>query len=175
MTTALTIEPEVIQNPTQTLTLTLEQAQHLYTELNQIHFANTLPACAIELSHRLTRTAGKIWPRAKLMRLSIPYHSHYGIEELKHTILHEMVHLWLHEQGLPNGHTPLFRQKLSELGSLERVHALPMPACPYRYLYRCPTCAYEIRTRRRISSSCGKCDTSYNPRHCFRLVQKLTP
>jgi predicted SprT family Zn-dependent metalloprotease len=107
------------------------------------------------------------------MRLSVSYHEHYGPEELRNTILHEMIHLWLYEQKLPSGHTPLFRQKLEEVGLGGRVRALPVPPRPYKYLYSCPTCRRELRTRRKINSSCGHCDTVYNPRHKFKLVRLL--
>lgn len=166
---SLNILPELTADNTANLKL----AQSLYAQMNQLHFSGQLPGCQIEFSTRLVRTAGKIWPKQHLMRLSLPYHRHHGVAELGSTILHEMIHLWLHEQGLPSGHTPLFRQKLVEVGMSNRVHALPMPARPYKYLYACPTCHEEIKTRRLINSSCGKCDKVYNPRHRFYLLQKL--
>ncbi len=78
--------------------VSLELALNLYRELNQEFFEGKLPLCKIEFSTRLSRTAGKIWPKSRRIRLSIPYHSHYGLEELRNTILHEMIHLWLFEQ-----------------------------------------------------------------------------
>jgi predicted SprT family Zn-dependent metalloprotease len=156
-----------------TIPITQALAEELYTGLNQHHFRGSLPACRIELSARLTRTAGKIWPRTRLIRLSRSYHELYGATELSNTILHEMIHLWLHEQNLPSGHTPLFRQKLKEVGLDNRLKALPVPPRPYRYLYRCPTCRYEIQTRRKINSSCGQCDRIYNPRYRFKLIEQL--
>ncbi len=152
------------------LIINAELVQTLYREMNQQHFEGKLPDCRIELSRKLVRTAGKIWPRTRLMRLSLTYHEQYGQLELSNTILHEMIHLWLFEQGLPSGHTPRFRQKLIEVGLGERMRALPVPPRPYRYLYRCPTCRQELQTRRKINSSCGKCDRVYNPIHKFRLI-----
>ena len=153
--------------------ISLALAQSFYNKLNQQHFEGKLPPCQLELSRRLVRTAGKIWPKVRLIRLSLPYHEQYGLTELSNTILHEMIHLWLYEQGLPSGHTDRFRQKLAEVGLGERIRALPVPPRPYRYLYRCPTCRREIQTRRKINSSCGECDTVYNPRHKFKLVSQL--
>ena len=153
--------------------ITLELAYRLYDQLNGQHFGGQLPVCTIELSSRLIRTAGKIWPKQRRLRLSLAYHQRYGLEELANTILHEMVHLWLHEQGLASGHTPLFRQKMAELGLSNRIHALPMPPSPYKYVYVCPTCLRETNTRRQIRSSCGCCDKKYNPQHRLRLVKKL--
>ena len=37
-------------------------------------------------------------------------------EELPETIAHELVHIYLSENGRPNGHTDQFRQKMNELG-----------------------------------------------------------
>ncbi|HEX2912552.1 MAG TPA: SprT-like domain-containing protein [Chloroflexia bacterium] len=159
--------------PTIKVPITQELIEKLYNSLNLQHFGGTLPACRLELSRRLVRTAGKIWPRARLIRLSVTYHERYGQEELSNTILHEMIHLWLYEQGLPSGHTERFREKLAEVGLEGRVRALPVPPRPYRYLYRCPTCSQEFKTRRKINSSCGKCDSKYNPHHRFKLVKHL--
>lgn len=152
--------------------ISLPEVEALYQKLNQEHFGGKLPLCHLELSRKLTRTAGKIWPRRHLIRISISYHEYYGLEELSNTILHEMVHLWLHEQGLPSGHTARFRQKLAEVGLHDRLKALPMPSRPYKYLYECPVCNAEFKTRRKINGSCGKCATSYNS--TFHLVLRET-
>ena len=151
--------------------ITSALVERLYDSLNWQHFGGALPACRLELSRRLVRTAGKVWPRLRLIRLSLPYHERYGLEELSNTLLHEMIHLWLHEQGLPSGHTDRFRQKLREVGLPDRLRALPVPPRPYRYLYHCPNCRQELKTRRKINSSCGLCDKTYNPNFKFKLVQ----
>lgn len=166
---------EKIVNRAEQQEVNLQLAQRLYAELNQRHFEGKLPPCQLELSARLIRTAGKIWPKTRLMRLSLPYHQHYGPDELHNTILHEMIHLWLYEQKLPSGHTPLFRRKLEEVGLGGRTRALPIPARPYKYVYACPTCCCEVYTRRKIHSSCGRCDTEYNPRHQFKMIRQLSP
>jgi predicted SprT family Zn-dependent metalloprotease len=159
-------------NNTETAPLGVELAQSFYQNLNQQHFDGSLPPCQLEFSRRLVRTAAKIWPSERLIRLSLSYHQYYGQVELENTLLHEMIHLWLHEQGLPSGHTSRFRQKLAEVGISDRMRALPIPPRPYRYLYRCPTCQREVKTRRKINSSCGHCDKVYNPHHRFKLIQK---
>lgn len=170
MTQAANLNPTDLSAP-----ITTQLAQEFYNELNWQHFEGKLPGCRLEISARLTRTAGKIWPRLRLMRLSRSYHELYGTAELANTILHEMIHLWLHEQGLPSGHTALFRQKLRQVGLDDRLRALPVPPRPFRYLYRCPTCRTEVQTRRKINSSCGRCDRVYNPHHRFKLVRQLEP
>lgn len=155
--------------------ITVELIQKLYAELNEQHFEAKLPPCRLELSRRLVRTAGKIWPRARLIRLSFSYHEQYGLTELANTLLHEMIHLWLYEQGLPSGHNDRFHQKMNEVGLSDRIKALPIPPRPYRYLYCCPTCLQEVQTRRKINSSCGKCDKVYNPQHHFKLLGETKP
>ncbi|MEK7839247.1 MAG: SprT-like domain-containing protein, partial [candidate division NC10 bacterium] len=40
----------------------------------------------------------------------------HGWEEAAHTLLHEMVHLWQHENGIEVDHGPRFRRKASEVG-----------------------------------------------------------
>lgn len=132
-----------------------------------------LPACAIEFSARMTRTAG--WVRYQDLRIqvSIPYVRRHGLDELVTTLIHEMVHLWLHVRGRPRGHTKEFRAKLVACGLENRIHALPMPPTGARYLYVCPGCRRERYARRKLRSSCGHCDRVYNPTFRFQLQAVL--
>lgn len=41
---------------------------------------------------------------------------HHGMADAELTLLHEMVHQWQHESGLPLGHGPAFRDKAREVG-----------------------------------------------------------
>ena len=44
-----------------------------------------------------------------------------GVREALHTLLHEMVHQWQDENGLPLDHGPAFRKKAREVGVVPRA------------------------------------------------------
>ena len=46
----------------------------------------------------------------------------HGWDEAAHTLLHEMVHQWQAEAGLPVDHGPTFRRKAREVGVEPRAH-----------------------------------------------------
>src|SRR5687768_3219785 len=88
----------------------------LYDELNQSYFDNILPPCRMVWSRRLTRAAGNIDVRRKVIKLSVPLliesfqnGSLFGATfpicgvacdsseaALREILKHEMIHLWLH-------------------------------------------------------------------------------
>jgi predicted SprT family Zn-dependent metalloprotease len=67
---------------------------------------------------------------------------------LEDTMGHEMIHYWLWCRGKPYGHTSQFYAKMREMG-VSRFHTLHTPGSP-RHVYKCPECAREFRTKRRI-------------------------
>ena len=46
-------------------------------------------------------------------------------EEVEHTLLHEMVHQWQAESGLPVDHGPLFREKARQVGVVPGAKRAP--------------------------------------------------
>jgi hypothetical protein len=112
----------------------------LYEKFNLHYFGAALPYCPIIWSRQLTRTAGNIDVFTPKMKLSYPLlveafepkglfrpefeicgvrcdSSQRAIEEI---VKHEMIHLWLHEQGLPSGHTAEVRAKARQMGQPKR-------------------------------------------------------
>ena len=156
----------------------------LYDELNQLYFEGVLPPCHLVWSRRLTRTAGTIDVRRKIIRLSVPlliesFHTNSlfvptfqicGVPcdspatALREILKHEMIHLWLHVRGLPSGHTHEFRAKARAIGQPRTRHAIALPAPKQGWLYHCAHCGHEFMRRRRYGRAvaCGPCCKKHN-------------
>ena len=149
--------------------------QAAFADINREFFAGALPPCRIVWSRRLTRAAGNIDVRARLIKLSIPLiieafsqgreHEVSGVlcassEQAAREILkHEVIHLWLFERGLPHGHTPEFRLKARAIGQPRTRHAIERPRPSSGWLYRCAGCGSEVVRRKKWgrARACGSC------------------
>ncbi|MDF2441359.1 MAG: hypothetical protein JWN98_2343 [Abditibacteriota bacterium] len=162
----------------------VSQLSLLFDELNLKYFDNSLPACRIEWSRRLTRAAGNIDVRRRLVKLSTPLlidafasdslfppeFSVCGVpcdnpqRALEEILKHEMIHLWLHELGLPSGHTPEFRAKARAIGQPRTRHGIALPIPKSGWIYACPACHTEFSRRRRYGRAvaCAKCCKQWN-------------
>ena len=93
----------------------------LHAQLNLEHFGGTLASLEIQVSRRLARRLGHYAPRAHNSGLgeiviSRRHVRRDGWPEAIHTLLHEMVHQWQDETGLPVDHGPRFRAKCRAVG-----------------------------------------------------------
>ncbi len=158
--------------------------QALYGELNALHFDSILPPCEIRWSRQLTRAAGNINVRERIIKLSQPilvgafqtdslFPIEYAVcgvlcaskEDAAREILkHEMIHLWLHIQSLPSGHTAQFRAKAKQIGQPKTRHGIALPAPKNGWIYSCAHCRNEFTRRRRYSRAvaCAQCCKSFN-------------
>jgi hypothetical protein len=156
----------------------------LYDELNADCFDGVLPPCRIQWSRQLTRTAGNIDVRRRLIKLSVPLlqdafrsESLFGVEHIvcgvvcsgpdeaaREILKHEMIHLWLHEQGLPSGHTPAFRAKARSIGQSRTRHNIALPPPRSGWIYACATCGDSFTRRRRYGKpvACARCCKRFN-------------
>jgi ribosomal protein L37AE/L43A len=163
---------------------TAQSLQTLYDELNNLHFGGILPPCRIEWSRQLTRTAGNIDVRRKIIKLSAPllvdayrrdslFPAEYIVcgvlcaspqSALREILTHEMIHLWLHERGLPSGHTAEFRAKARAVGQPKTRHDIALPTPRSGWIYSCPLCKSEFSRRRRFSRpvACTHCCKRFN-------------
>lgn len=139
------------------------------------YFDSSLPLCRIEWSRRLTRAAGNINVKNRLVKLSIPLLVDAFADGASHTVVgircdsmqaaveeilkHEMIHLWLFERGLPCGHTPEFRRKAREIGQPRTRHDIARPLPASGWLYSCPCCNAQVVRRKRFgrSRACAPC------------------
>ncbi len=100
---------------------TLGQLAALHHELNRKYFGGRLPAVAIRLSSRMRTRLGELTldDRSRRPREIAIARRHVARdlwEEVRHTLLHEMVHQWQAEASLAVDHGPTFRRKALEVG-----------------------------------------------------------
>ena len=101
----------------------LHRLTSLHRQLNAEHFGGLLGDIAIRLSGRMKSRLGEISVHAKTgqpieIALSRRHIARHPWPEVEHTLLHEMVHQWQAETGLPIDHGRTFRQKAREVGVL---------------------------------------------------------
>lgn len=92
----------------------------LHSRLNAEHFGAELPAIRFRLSGRMRTRLGELAVDARSGRpLEIAIsraHLRHGWTEVELTVLHEMVHQWQAESGLPVDHGSKFRRKARAVG-----------------------------------------------------------
>ena len=152
------------------------ELQLLFARMNLMHFGGELRAHKIGYNARLTSVVGRIGYRPPHIELSPSLLGPHP-EHLEPTLLHEMVHAWLHARGLPSGHGRHFKQKMREVGLSSIYHSLPVPSrrMRFRFLLTCPRCGVELRRRRRPGSavSCARCNPRRFDRHVQMSVRRL--
>lgn len=147
----------------------------LYSELNAEFFEGVLPPCQMRWSRRLRRAAGQIRVETREIQLSLPLLvDMWQVDScfevcgvlcdtpawaLREILKHEMIHLWLHVQKLPCGHTPAFRAKARQLGQPKIRHSIARPAPQNGWIYACAACGASFPRRRRYSRpvACASC------------------
>ena len=93
----------------------------LFRVFNRRHFGDKLPEVPIRLTGRFHRTLANLRevdtdPSIVWFVFSRQYVERASSASIKDTLLHEMIHLWQHEQGQREYHNALFRAKARELG-----------------------------------------------------------
>jgi hypothetical protein len=110
--------------------LLLHRLSQAFDRFNREHFAGKLSTVPLRLSSRM---------RSRLGELSVDIRSGQPIEiaisrrhiarhqwsEIEQTLLHEMVHQWQAETGLPVDHGPLFREKARQVGVVPGAKRMP--------------------------------------------------
>ncbi len=141
------------------------ELQVLFAQLNYTHFDGEIPTYRIAYNARFSNVAGRITYKPPTIELS-PKHLHGKPDELRSTLLHEMIHAWLHARGLNPGHTAAFKQKMRELGLRSIYHDLgtarPLNESTKRYILRCEQCTMEVLRKRRPPANimCARCRRS---------------
>jgi predicted SprT family Zn-dependent metalloprotease len=141
------------------------ELQLMFAQYNFLHFDGELPTYRIGYNARFSNLAGRITYKPPTIELS-PKHLVGKPDDLRETLLHEMIHAWLHAKGLPPGHTPTFKRKMKELGLSSIYHDLGKPAplneSTKRYILRCDTCSMELLRKKKPSPNliCARCRKS---------------
>jgi len=86
------------------MNITKIDLEKLYQSLNKKHFQGKLPYCTIRWYRKYTETVASIKESTRTIKLNPTYHTKRGINELKDTLLHEMIHLLLAENGKKEYH-----------------------------------------------------------------------
>ena len=159
--------------------MTTSELQTLYQSLNAEYFDGELPPCKIIWSRQLTRAAGNIEVRARVIKMSTPilvgafqtaslFAPEYSVcgvrcdnslDAIREILKHEMIHLWLYEKRLPHGHSAQFRAKAREIGQAKTRHDIALPSRTSGWEYSCGHCLTVFQRRRRYGRAvaCGKC------------------
>jgi hypothetical protein len=92
----------------------------LHAELNRAHFGGRLSRPTFRLSRRMRRRLGEVLEPGLGASVQIGISRRHlerdGWDEVRRTLLHEMVHQWQVETGLPLDHGRAFRQKARDVG-----------------------------------------------------------
>jgi hypothetical protein len=99
----------------------LHRLETLHRALNVQHFGGTLGHIPIRLSGRMRSRLGELavdleTGRPNEIAISRRHIARHSWSEVEHTLLHEMVHQWQAEGGLPVDHGGTFRRKAREVG-----------------------------------------------------------
>jgi predicted SprT family Zn-dependent metalloprotease len=155
------------------------ELQLLFAQLNYMHFDGEIPTYRIVYNARFSNLAGRITYKPPTIELS-PKHLKGKPDELRETLLHEMIHAWLHAKGANPGHTAAFKRKMRELGLRSIYHDLgtakPFNESAKRYILRCEKCTMEVLRKRkpRALIMCARCRKSLT---IFEVVElrEITP
>jgi len=98
-----------------------ERLRRMFRAFNERHFGGALPALPFRLSGRMHSRLGQLCIRHETgepyeITMSRRHIDRHGWDEAAHTLLHEMVHLWQHQQGHAVDHGRTFRRKAAEVG-----------------------------------------------------------
>ena len=137
------------------------------------------PYPSVELSGRMTSSAGRCYPDTGEIRIATLYHRDHGIDETLLVLKHELAHWaarWRYGRRIAP-HGPEFRKVAKELDARITVTCPPF-ASKERAQRRvwhmsCPRCRRTYRRARRDKVACRWCCDAYNGGRYdrrFRLV-----
>jgi hypothetical protein len=103
------VAPRPAERPRPGDLATLYQLRQLHGRLNRAHFGGRLGEVPIRLSGRMRTRLGEVSVDLRTGRpieiaISRRHLAHHPWAEVEHTMLHEMVHQWQAENGLPVDH-----------------------------------------------------------------------
>lgn len=108
----------------------LHRLSQAYDRFNREHFAGTLTCLPLRLSGRMRTRLGELSVDLRTgapmeIAISRRHIARHRWSEVEHTLLHEMVHQWQAESGLPVDHGPMFREKARQVGVAPGAKRLP--------------------------------------------------
>ncbi len=140
-----------------------EQVQRLVEELSAEKFGRPFLHKAY-FNKRLKTTGGRYLLHSHNIELNKKLYDHFGEEELRGIILHELCHYHLHIRGLGYKHRDHdFRQLLKEVGAPRFCSTIETEKKIRKqtvHTYICIDCHQFYRRKRKIDTNkycCGKC------------------
>jgi hypothetical protein len=100
--------------------LLLHRLSQAHERFNVEHFGGALESLPIRLSSRMRTRLGELSVDVRTGRpmeiaISRRHIARHAWAEVEHTLLHEMVHQWQAETGIPVDHGPTFRHKARQV------------------------------------------------------------
>jgi hypothetical protein len=110
--------------------LLIHRLSQAFDRFNRGHFAGKLSAVPIRLSGRMRSRLGELSVDIRTgqpieIAISRRHIARHRWSEVEETLLHEMVHQWQAETGLPVDHGPLFREKARQVGVVPGAKRTP--------------------------------------------------
>ncbi len=110
--------------------LLLHRLSQAFDRFNREHFGGQLSTLPIRLSGRMRTRLGELSVDLRTGRpieiaISRRHIARHRWSEVEQTLLHEMVHQWQAESGLPVDHGPLFREKARQVGVVPGAKRTP--------------------------------------------------
>jgi SprT-like protein len=143
--------------------MTDEQVQRLVEELSITKFGLPFLHKAY-FNNRLKTTGGRYLLRSHNIELNKKLYNHFGEEELRGIILHELCHYHLHIKGLGYKHRDRdFRHLLKKVGAPRFCSTIEIEKKSRKqtiHMYICMDCRQLYRRKRKMDTSkycCGKC------------------
>lgn len=138
------------------------ELQMLVEELS-INFFNRSFKHKATFNARLRTTGGRYLLRSHHLEFNPKQLDHFGIDEFKKIIKHELCHYHLHTQGKGYKHKDKeFKALLKQVGGSRYCQRIPGTenTTTIKYIYRCKECGQSYPRKKRINTSryvCGKC------------------
>ena len=110
--------------------LLLHRLSQAFDRFNREHFAGKLSTVPLRLSSRMRSRLGELSVDIRTgqpieIAISRRHIARHRWSEVEQTLLHEMVHQWQAESGLPVDHGPLFREKARQVGVVPGAKRMP--------------------------------------------------
>lgn len=146
--------------------MTDEQLQLLVEQLSLRSFGQPFQHRAY-FNSRLKSTGGRYLLRSHDIEFNRKLYDHFGLDELKGIILHELCHYHLHIRGMGYQHRDRdFRELMKKVGAPRFCSSLPKEVGERRsvsrkvHTYRCLNCSLVYRRKRKMDERkycCSKC------------------
>ena len=147
----------------------------MFEELNELHFNSEIPTIPVVWNSRMTTTAGycryrrlggNLTPYKIDLSLRLFESNGFPIEEVKTTLIHEMVHAYLIHKYNERGHGPMFQREMTRITGVRKNHRChsydtSAVARKVKYTATCLKCGYTYGYKRKpkyssyIHTGCG--------------------